>query len=70
MSRKLFNRTNPEKYALDEADLDCLQDDDAEFMSDRGAAVVMGASRTSHLILIHHHFIPDIRAGVGLAGQY
>ena len=51
MSRKLFNRTNPEKYALDEADLDCLQDDDAEFMSDRGAAVVMGASRTSHLIL-------------------
>ena len=52
MIRKLFNRTSPEKYALDQADLDCLQDDDAEFMSDRGAAIVMGASRTSHLILV------------------
>jgi len=52
MSRKLFSRARPEKYALNEADLNCLQDDDAGFMSDRGAAVAMGTSRTSHLILI------------------
>ena len=51
MSNTAPGRLLADKYALDEQDLARLQRDDKAYLSDKGAAVIMGASRTSHLIL-------------------
>jgi adhesin transport system membrane fusion protein len=39
-------------YTLDSSDIGKLSRDDAPFMSDSNAAVIIGASRSSHLILV------------------
>ena len=52
MSKKMPGQLNSDKYALDEQDLARLKNDDKAYLSDKSAAVFMGASRTSHMILI------------------
>ncbi len=51
MMQRLINLLQPSTCSLDPRDVARLHDGDYEFMSDTNAAVVMGASRTSHLIL-------------------
>ena len=41
----------PRSYTIDDADIEKLESEDAQFIGDASAAVFMGANRTSHLIL-------------------
>jgi len=52
MNKKMPGQLNSDKYALDEQDLARLKNDDKAYLSDKSAAVFMGASHTSHMILI------------------
>ena len=45
-------KLKPRSYGIDEADVAKLETEDAQFIGDTSAAVFMGASRSSHLILI------------------
>ena len=48
----MTGKHKPRSYNIDEADVAKLEAEDAQFIADTSAAVFMGASRTSHLILI------------------
>jgi adhesin transport system membrane fusion protein len=52
MSGKLKNLLRPRTHSIDEHDLAKIYGDDAPFMTDTNAAVLIGASRTSHFILL------------------
>ncbi|MGB5439892.1 MAG: HlyD family type I secretion periplasmic adaptor subunit [Gammaproteobacteria bacterium] len=45
-------KLKPRSYGIDEADVAKLETEDAQFIGDTSAAVFMGASRSSHLILV------------------
>ncbi|MDH3526927.1 MAG: HlyD family type I secretion periplasmic adaptor subunit [Gammaproteobacteria bacterium] len=51
MTSKLRNRLTARNHTIDDAELARLRRDDAGFISDVNAAVLIGASRSSHLIL-------------------
>lgn len=52
MINGLVKYLQPRMYTIDSEDIDKLSRDDAPFMSDSNAAVIIGASRSSHLILV------------------
>ncbi len=52
MIGKLRNRTSARNHTIDDVEFARLRRDDAGFMSDVNAAVLIGASRSSHLILV------------------
>jgi adhesin transport system membrane fusion protein len=52
MSSRLKNLLRPRTHSIDERDVAKICGDDAPFMTDTNAAVLIGASRTSHFILI------------------
>ena len=52
MIKRLKRFFRPRTHSLDERDIARIYADDAPFMTDTNAAVILGASRSSHLILI------------------
>jgi adhesin transport system membrane fusion protein len=52
MINGLVKYLQPRMYTIRSKDIDKLSRDDAPFMSDSNAAVIIGASRSSHLILV------------------
>lgn len=52
MIKRLTRFFRPRTHSLDENDIARIYADDAPFMTDTNAAVILGASRSSHLILI------------------
>jgi adhesin transport system membrane fusion protein len=52
MINGLVKYLQPRMYTIGSEDIDKLSRDDAPFMSDSNAAVIIGASRSSHLILV------------------
>ena len=52
MIDKLKALLKPRSYTIDDADIEKLESEDAQFIGDASSAVFMGANRTSHLILI------------------
>ena len=52
MIKRLTRFFRPRTHSLDERDIARIYADDAPFMTDTNAAVILGASRSSHLILI------------------
>lgn len=52
MNSRLKELLKPRTHSIDEKDVARLYGDDATFMTDTNAAVLIGASRTSHFILI------------------
>lgn len=50
--QRLLKLFRPRTHTLDARDVARIYGDDAPFMTDTNAAVILGASRTSHLILI------------------
>ena len=52
MIQRLTRFFRPRTHSLDERDIARIYADDAPFMTDTNAAVILGASRSSHLILI------------------
>lgn len=52
MITALLKYLQPRMYTIDAADIGKIHRDDAPFMSDPNAAVIIGASRSSHLILV------------------
>jgi adhesin transport system membrane fusion protein len=51
MIKRLTRFFRPRTHSLDERDIARIYADDAPFMTDTNAAVILGASRSSHLIL-------------------
>ena len=52
MMHGLSGLVSPRKHALGERNVATLYADDAAFMTDTSAAVILGASRKSHFILL------------------
>jgi membrane fusion protein, adhesin transport system len=52
MMTGFLRRLQPRMFTIDSTDIGNISGDDSHFMSDSNAAVIIGASRSSHLILV------------------